>query len=105
VLSLAAVYSRHAVNNAWGDIDFGGWSAVLGHRLLAGERLYRELVVAVPPGGLFVLAAIERIAGGGPRLLHEIWVCAICCLALSWLAYAIARPLVGRDNALFVAAG
>src|SRR5689334_15265130 len=74
-LAFAAAYSGRAVNNAWGDIDLGGWSAFLGHRLLTGERLYRELFVALPPGALSVLALIERASGGGPRLLHEIWVC------------------------------
>src|SRR5262245_10099592 len=104
-LTFAGKYAGRSVNNAWGDIALGGWAAAIGHRLAAGEHIYRDFTVPLPPGSFALLALVERTFGSGPRLLHEIWICALACLALSWLAYGIARRLAGRENALYVAAG
>lgn len=104
-LVYALAYVPRVANNVWGDLAFGGWTAAIGHRLAEGERIYRDFTLPLPPGSFALLSWIERASGrGAPALLHEVWVIALCQLALAWLAYAIARPLAGARTALFVAA-
>ncbi len=103
-VSFASHYVRHLTNNMWSDLEFSGWTSALAHRVVEGAVPFRDLVLPIPPGSLWVLAAIER-ATGRSASLHEAAVCAACHLLMALLAYAIAAPFASRLDALFVAAG
>lgn len=106
---LFLVYAWYSVprlsNNVMGDMDVTGWTSAIAQRLGAGARLYVDTVLPVPPGGYLVMSAIQKVAGGRPLLLHELWTVALCRLALAWIAYAIATALSTRRIAFLVAAG
>ena len=101
-LAYAFVFVPRLTNNHFGDVEFSGWCAPLGQRILAGERPYDDFVLPIPPGCFAVTALIAAIAGD-VRLLQELWLNALIHLAMTWLAYAIVRPLTSRYNALLVA--
>jgi hypothetical protein len=105
-LLFANQFVRCVINNVWFDANFSGWSGPVGHEILRGRQLFRDLVLPLPPGSFVVMAAIEKVFGdGGPRLLHENWVCAVCYVLMALAGYAIALPLAGPRIALFTAAG
>lgn len=104
-LSFAFQYVSRATNNLWGDLAFSGWTAAVGHELACGRRIYEDFVVPLPPGPFLFLSWIERLSARGPSLLAECAVCVACHATMGILAYFIARPLVGRVNALLTSAG
>jgi hypothetical protein len=91
-------------NPLWNAPNFSGWAAAIGHQLVMGRRLYRDITLPIPPGAFLLMAAIERSVGHGPRLVYENRVCEICYALLALIGYAIAKPLAGRRVALFTAA-
>lgn len=100
---LAAHYVPHLSNSMWADQEFTGWSAALARRMVHGELPYRDLVLPMPPGSMWLLVLVQRWAGRAAAL-HEVAVGAVCHLAMAWLAWCIARPLLSRLGALLVAA-
>jgi len=105
-LLFANQFVRCVINNVWFDANFSGWSGPVGHEILRGRHLFRDVVLPLPPGSFVVMAAIEKAFGdGAPRLLHENWVCAVCYVLMALAGYAIALPLAGPRIALFTAAG
>lgn len=100
----AAHYVPRLTNNMWSDAEFSGWGAAIARRVVEGALPYRDLVMPVPPGSLWILAAIQRSVGHA-RILDEAAVCAICHGTMAVLAYAIVRPFASRKVSLFVAAG
>ncbi len=97
----ALVAVPHLTNVLVGDSEFTGWSGPMGERLLRGERPYVDFVLPIPPGSFVVMAAVQAI-GGRALLIQELWVAAACHFLMALLAYAVARPLTTRVNALAV---
>jgi hypothetical protein len=82
-------------NVHFGDVEFTGWSAPFGSRILRGERPYVDFVLPIPPGSFVLLALIEKIVGR-PLLLEELWLNATLHLLMGVVAYHIARPFTSR---------
>ncbi len=98
----AALYVRRLNNFMMGDMEFTGWVGPVAERFGTGERPYIDFVLPIPPGSFLLLNLIQRVTGEA-LLLQELWVAAIGHLTMALLGYAMARPLVGRLNAVLVA--
>ena len=95
-------YVPRLTNNHLGDVEFTGWSGILGSRIRAGETPYVDFILPIPPGSSIILALIEGIHGKA-LLLHELWLNALCHLIMGILAYLLAARLTTRFNALLTA--
>lgn len=108
VVAAFVVYSLYDVprldNNLMGDVERAGWVGALAARLGAGARLYDTLVVAMPPGALLVMRAIQRVVGR-PLLVEELVLVQVARLALAFVAWSIARPLGSRRTGILVLVG
>jgi hypothetical protein len=100
-LLFAAVFVPRLTNAHFGDVEFTGWSGPVAEHVVRGERPYVDFVLPIPPGSFAILALVQR-AMGRPLLLQELWLGAAIHLVLSWLAYAIARQVTTRLNAVLV---
>ncbi len=98
----AAVFVPRLTNAHFGDVEFTGWSGPVAEHVVRGERPYVDFVLPIPPGSFAILALFQR-AMGRPLLLQELWLGAAIHLALALLAYAIARRITTRENAVLVA--
>lgn len=85
-----------------GDIEFTGWVGPVAERVGAGDQLYVDQVLPIPPGAFLLLAAIQKVQGRA-LLLQELWVAAGAHCLMGLLGYCIVRPLTTRLNALLVA--
>ena len=97
----AAVFVPRLTNAHFGDVEFTGWSGPVAEHVVRGERPYVDFVLPIPPGSFAILALFQR-AMGRPLLLQELWLGTAIHLVLSWLAYAIARQVTTRLNAVLV---
>ncbi|MEZ4227966.1 MAG: glycosyltransferase family 39 protein [Polyangiaceae bacterium] len=100
----AALYVHRLSNFMLGDMEFTGWVGPIAERFGGAERPYIDFVLPIPPGSFLLLRGIQ-LATGKALLLQELWVAAIAHLLMGLLGYAMARPLVGRLNALLVSIG
>ena len=89
-------------NVHFGDIEFTGWSGPMGSRLLRGDRPYIDFVLPIPPGSFVLLALLERIFGR-PLVLQELALNAVAQLVMGGIAYAMARAVTSRRNAVLTA--
>src|SRR5690606_7510909 len=102
--AFAALYVRRLSNFMLGDMEFTGWVGPIAERFNGAERPYVDFVLPIPPGSFVLLQLIQRLTGRA-LLSQELWVAAIGHLAMALLGYAMARPLVGRLNAVLVSIG
>ena len=101
-LGFAFVYVPRLTNPLWTDVQFTGWVAPFAHRILTGQRLYQDFTLPISPGSFVVMAAVQKVTGRY-LLVDELWVCALCNLAMSLLGYSIARNFTTRWNSVLVA--
>ncbi|MCC6214917.1 MAG: hypothetical protein IT376_08620 [Polyangiaceae bacterium] len=102
---LAAALAAHVVyavvllprlqSHVLSDVDRVGWTAAVAARVASGERAYVDFDVAMPPGGIALLAALQRLRGGY-WLLDELAVVAALRVALAGAACFLARGLTTR---------
>ncbi|MCB9590212.1 MAG: hypothetical protein H6718_32670 [Polyangiaceae bacterium] len=100
-MGFASLYVRRLSNFMLGDMEFTGWVGPIAERFGTAEKPYVDFVLPIPPGSFLVLRAIQLVSGKAV-LLQELWVAALSHLLMGLLGYAMARPLVGRLNALLV---
>jgi len=100
----AGLYVRRLSNFTLGDMEFTGWVGPIAERFDGSERPYIDFVLPIPPGSFILLHLIQRVSGQS-LLSQELWVAAVGHLAMALLGYAMARPLVGRLNAMLVSIG
>ncbi len=103
-VGFAALYVRRLSNFMLGDMEFTGWVGPIAERFGVGERPYIDFVLPIPPGSFLLLRGIQLLTGKAV-LLQELWVAAFAHLLMGLLGYAMARPFVGRLNAVLVAVG
>lgn len=100
--AFAWLYVPRLVNCLWSDDEFTGWVAPIAQRIAAGERIYRDFTLPIPPGSFLLLAGVQHLLGRA-RLLDELWLNAICHLGMILTAYWMVRPLCGRRTAVLTA--
>lgn len=98
----AALDVPRLTNNVFGDLAVTGWSGPFAKRILSGDAAYVDFVVPIPPGSFLILALVQKLAGRA-LLLQELWVIALCRLAMALSAYAIVRPFASRHVSVLVA--
>lgn len=96
------VFVFRLTNNHFADIEFSGWSGLMGSRLLKGERPYIDFVLPIPPGSFALLAGIEWL-NGRSLLLQELWLNTVIQLALGGIAYLMVVPFTSRKIAVLSA--
>ncbi len=89
-------------NFVYSDREFTGWVGPIATRLNQGARLYRDMVLPIPPGSFALLALVQRVTGKA-LLLQELWVAALSHFAMGLMAYAVAARFSTRKVALLVA--
>ncbi len=89
-------------NNLVGDLELTGWAGPIAERVAHGDAPYVDFVLPIPPGSFAILALVQKIAGRA-ILLQELWLLAICQLAMALLAYVIVRPFTSRQISILVA--
>jgi hypothetical protein len=97
----AALFIPHLTNNFFGDVEFTGWCGPIGRWIAHGARPYIDFVLPIPPGSFAILALIGKLLGRF-LLQDELWLNALCQLAMALLAYVIAARFTTRENALAV---
>ena len=101
-LGFALVYVPRLANPLWSDIEFTGWVSPIAHRIVEGQRIYRDFTLPIPPGSFALLAAFQSLSGRF-FLLDELWLCALCQLAMVLIGYALVRPFTTERNAVLAA--
>jgi hypothetical protein len=99
---LAAFYVPRLANPLWSDAEFTGWVSPIAHRMVAGQHIYRDFTLPIPPGSFLLLAAVQRLLHRF-LLLDELWVCAISHMAMVAIAYAMVRPFGTARTAVLAA--
>lgn len=97
----AALFVPHLTNNYFGDVEFTGWCGPIGKRIAEGARPYIDFVLPIPPGSFAILALVGKLLGRF-LLQDELWLNALCQLAMALLAYALVVRFTTRENALAV---
>lgn len=100
-LVYAALFVPHLTNNFFGDVEFTGWCGPIGKRIAEGARPYVDFVLPIPPGSFAILALVGKLMGRF-LLQQELWLNALCQLAMALLAYAITVRFTTRENALAI---
>jgi hypothetical protein len=95
-------YVPRLVNCLWSDDEFTGWVAPIAQRIAAGERIYRDFTLPIPPGSFLLVAGIQQLLGRA-LLLDELWLSALCHLGMVLAAYAMVRPWSGPRTAVLTA--
>jgi hypothetical protein len=93
---------QHLTNTWYGDVEFSGWSSGPAELLRAGGRPYQDFLLPIPPGSFYLLELAAAL-GGGVYLRHELWLCALCHVAMGGAAWALVRALGYRREAPLVA--
>jgi hypothetical protein len=101
-VAFAWLYVPRLVNCLWSDDEFTGWVAPIAQRIAAGERIYRDFTLPIPPGSFLLVAAVQA-AVGRAMLLDELWLVAACHLGMVLAAYWMVRPLCGPRTAVLTA--
>ncbi|MCC6216591.1 MAG: hypothetical protein IT376_17145 [Polyangiaceae bacterium] len=101
-VAFALVAVPRLTNYQLADAEFTGWTGPIARRIAAGERIYVDFVLPIPPGSFAILAAVQRLTGTA-RLLQELVLASVCHAAMAVAAYFTAAPFAGRRTALAVA--
>lgn len=97
----ATVYVPRLANPLWSDVEFTGWVSPIAHRMVEGQRIYRDFTLPIPPAS-FALLALVQSALGRFALLDELWVCALGQMVMLAAAWFIVRALSSERNATLV---
>lgn len=100
---LATMHVPRLVNPLWSDVEFTGWVSPIAARMVEGQRIYRDFTLPIPPASFALLAGVQMVLGRA-LLLDELWVIALCQLAMTLMAYLLARAFTNARNAVLVAA-
>ncbi len=74
----------------------------MAQEVLAGGVMYRDTVDHKPPGLVYTYAAVERVAGKGPRRMAAVHLAGLLAALATCLAlWVIARRLLGDELALW----
>ena len=101
-LAFLALYVPRLNNFLYSDREFTGWVGPIATRMLAGARLYRDMVLPIPPGSFALLAVVQRLAGRA-LLSQELWVAALSHWIMGLVAYGVAARYSTRKVGLLVA--
>jgi hypothetical protein len=101
-LAYLAFYAPRLNNFVYSDREFTGWVGPIAERLNQGARLYRDMVLPIPPGSFALLAVVQRMTGK-VLLLQELWTAALSHWAMGLIAYAVATKYSTRKVGLLVA--
>lgn len=101
-LTYLAFYVPRLNNFVYSDREFTGWVGPIATRLNHGARLYRDMVLPIPPGSFALLALVQRISGK-VLLSQELWTAALSHWAMGLIAYAVAAKYSTRKVGLLVA--
>ena len=97
-VGLAFLYVPRLANPLWSDAEFTGWVSPIAHRMVEGQRIYRDFTLPIPPASFALMAGIQKLTGRF-LLLDELWLCAICQLLMLPIGYALVRPFTTARNA------
>src|SRR5690348_14105434 len=101
-LTYLAFYVPRLNNFVYSDREFTGWVGPIAERLNQGGRLYRDMVLPIPPGSFALLALVQRVTGK-VLLLQELWTAALSHWAMGLIGYAVAATYSTRKVGLLVA--
>jgi hypothetical protein len=101
-VAFAFFYVPRLSNCLWSDVEFTGWVSPIAARISAGEHIYRDFTLPIPPGSFLVLAGIQQLLHR-VRLIDELWLIAFCQAGMTALAYFMARPFTSAINASLTA--
>ena len=93
------LYAPRLANPLWTDVEFSGWVSPIAHRMVQGERIYRDFTLPLPPGSFALMAQFQQLTGRF-YLIDELWLCALCQLLMAIVAYALARLFTSERNAV-----
>jgi len=101
-LTYLAFYVPRLNNFVYSDREFSGWVGPIATRMNQGARLYRDMVLPIPPGSFALLALVQRLSGKA-LLLQELWTAALAHWVMGLFAYAVAAKYSTRKVGLLVA--
>jgi len=67
--------------------------------MASGEHIYKDFTLPIPPGSFALMAAFQSVTGRF-FLLDELWLCAICQMAMLGIGYGLVRPFTTERNAI-----
>ncbi len=97
----AAVYVPRLANPLWSDVEFTGWVSPIAHRMVEGQRIYRDFTLPIPPASFALLAAVQMLLHRF-ALLDELWVCTISQMIMLAAAWLLVRTFSTARNATLV---
>ncbi len=101
LLAFALAYVPRLANPLWSDIEFSGWVSPIAHRMVEGQRIYRDFTLPIPPAS-FALIALVQSALGRFLLLDELWVCALSQMFMLLCGYFTLSRFTTSRNATLV---
>lgn len=94
-------YVPRLANPLWSDVEFTGWVSPIAHRMVEGQRIYRDFTLPIPPASFALLAGIQ-VALGRFRLVDELWVCAVSQMVMLVAGWFLVRTFTTARNATLV---